>query len=130
MLYVYRYLKKLQTIDVLKQNSFFQKLKLYPIILTIIWVFPTFNRFSSLILGYRAEWTHIMHIFFESLIGFINMILYALTPKVKAIIKDKFQKLYKKKSEIDMQALQKKTDDIHRTSTLVTNTSEDDQYGI
>ena len=130
MLYAYRYLKKLETIGVLKQQSFFNKLRLYPIIFTIIWLFPTFNRYSTLIVGYQAEWTHIMHSFFESVIGFVNMILYALNPKVKAIIKQKLKALYKKKFEIDLQTLQEKKDNIHRTSTLAPTSFEEKQSEI
>lgn len=128
MLYIYRYLKRLETIQIISQTSLFRKLRLYPIIMIILWAFPIINRFSFIFFGYSGNWTHIIHILCLSLIGIINTLLFALNPKVKKVIEDLKNELLSKKSKvdeekvIDMQNLQPK---LKRASTNLT-TLEDD----
>jgi hypothetical protein len=99
MMFILRYLKKLQKMNLVKKTTLFYKLRFYPIVLTILWIFPTFNRFSSEIANYQNNWTHCAHIGCESLVGVTNMVYYALTPKVQTILKNKFKSVFHKKEK-------------------------------
>lgn len=80
--------------NLVKKTGLFYKLRFYPIVLTILWVFPIFNRFSYEIAGYNNNWTHFAHIICESLVGTTNMIYYALNPKVRLLIKNKIKSIF------------------------------------
>lgn len=131
MFYIYKYLKRLQNINLLAKTKIFHKLIWYPIIFTIMWAFPIVNRFSTIIFGYRAEWAFILHMVFLSLMGFCNTMLYALSPKVKILIKEKIRKLFmKKKIEatlIDLTPIQQdKVKEIVMTQMTTENDEEID----
>lgn len=106
---------KLQKMNIVKKTSLFYKLRFYPLILTILWIFPTFNRFSYEIGHYTSNWTHFAHIACESLVGVTNMIYYALTPKVRAILKKKYCFIFYKSHKKDI--LMVTTDEKDRGST-------------
>jgi len=96
-MFIYRYLRKLEKMNLVKKSSLFYKLRFYPIILTILWIFPTFNRFSSQIANYHNNWTYFAHILCESLMGVTNMLYYAFTPQVQKILKNKYREIFQKK---------------------------------
>ena len=126
MLYVYRYLKKLQNFNIIKQTSLFNKLRLYPIIFAILWTFPTINRISGILFDYQANWAQVMHIVCVSLFGVINMLLYAVNPKVKKVIKELIKRIFSGKKDdnmiVDMQILP----ETKRKCTQMTVETEED----
>lgn len=65
------------------------KLRFYPLVLAILWIFPTINRFFPYIFDYDKEWTYIAHIFCESLLGLANLLILALNPKNKRQLPEK-----------------------------------------
>lgn len=126
--FIYRYLRRLQAIDILKQtSSIFQKLRLYPIVFVTLWSFPLLNRLLEIFFGKALEWARILSIFCLSLIGFSHMMLYAINPKVKELLRRKFNSLKKKNSieepGIDMSVIQEQ----HVPSLHTQNTTETDE---
>lgn len=125
--YIYRYLKRLQNFNIIKSVSLFNKLRLYPIILTILWSFPIFNRFSAWIFGYNSRWTSVMHISSVGFIGFVNMVLYSMNPKVKKVLKDYFTKGREiKKEEEQMIDMQNMEENKEKNNTEITLETEDE----
>ena len=68
------------------------RLRFYPLILVISFVFATANRLYSIISSdqVEVEWLIILHIIFGNLNGFINAGFYGLTKKVQGLIKARF----------------------------------------
>ena len=86
-LYIRRHLQHLR---MLKVDAFYERIKYFPIMLTIFWTFPSVNRILQMA-GRKAFIPEVLHIIFESSYGFCNMMLYAMNPAVKSIIKAKVQ---------------------------------------
>lgn len=59
-------------------------------ILIAWWSVPSIHRLYQIISGKDSEVLGSFHIFFESSYGFVNMIVYALNPKVRKILKQRF----------------------------------------
>lgn len=96
-----------------------------------MWVFPIVNRFSTIIFGYKSEWAFILHMVFLSLMGICNTILYAFSPKVKILIKEKIKKMFmRRKTEgtlIDLTPIkQEKEKEIVLTQMTTENDEEID----
>ena len=129
-MFVYNFLKKLERIDTVHKNSLFNKLKFYPIVLTLLWIFPIFNRMSYEIFHYKNNWTSFAHIACESFVGITNMVFYAFSPKVKVILKNKFcstvsserKEILMESEEIDKNVVERNS--THDISTLGINNKE------
>ena len=130
IMFVYNFLKKLERIDTVHKNSLFNKLKFYPIVLTLLWIFPIFNRMSYEIFHYKNNWTSFAHIACESFVGITNMVFYAFSPKVKVILKNKFcstvsserKEILMESEEIDKNVVERNS--THDISTLGINNKE------
>ena len=85
--------KKLKRLKVLNNHTFYDKIKYFPLVLTIWWTIPTIHRLYQMIYGKDNFLLAAIHVFCESSYGFVNMILYALNPKVRSIIRNKFRSL-------------------------------------
>ena len=86
--------KRLNSLRILNVNCFYEKVKYFPIFLILCWIFPSINRILQ-ISDKKIYWMEVLHIIFESSIGFLNMIVYALSPGVKFIIKENYRSFSK-----------------------------------
>ena len=73
-----------------KDVSVLKRLQLYPLILVFCWFWGTINRIYSIFYKTPPIWLQGLHIFFGNLQGIINAIIYGLTGKVKALLREKF----------------------------------------
>ena len=101
-LYISRYLKKLEKLNIVEKSSLIYKLRFYPLIVATLWIFPIFNRFSHEIADYRNDWTHVAHICCESLLGLTNMLYYTCNPKVKNTLKQNCRSIFTKKMIVEV----------------------------
>lgn len=85
-------MKKLESLHIIHKTSIFTKLRYYPLILALLWIFPIINRFAPYFFDYNPVWTNLAHIICESLVGMSNMLLLALTPKARKILREKICK--------------------------------------
>lgn len=82
---------KLQEANLVEKNSFYEKIKYFPFFLVVWWICPMIHRIYQLIVGEESFILAVIHIFFESSYGCINMLVYAMNPKVRIIIIKKFR---------------------------------------
>lgn len=86
--------KTLSKYPMLNINTFYDKIKYFPFVLILWWIFPSVNRILQMT-GNKIFAIEVLHIAFESSYGFCNMIVYGLNPTVKAIIVEIFRKIKK-----------------------------------
>ena len=89
----------IQIIDYIKN-----KLILIPILMSVCWIIPTIDRILDF-LGYSNEYLSMIHSFATAITGFLNSIVYALSPGTWELFKNKCYQLngcifgiFKKKS--------------------------------
>lgn len=89
-------LKKFQGIDTMDNLAFINKIKYFPIFLIIWWIGPTIHRIYQMVSGEDLFFMAVLHVFCESSYGCVNTLLYAINPRIREIILQKFKKNYKK----------------------------------
>lgn len=90
MVYIGRSLRQMRRKKLVENIDFYNKIKYFPMILIAWWSFPSIHRLYQIISGKDSLVLGVFHIFFESSYGFVNMIVYALNPKVRGILREKF----------------------------------------
>lgn len=68
------------------------KLILIPILMSVCWIIPTIDRISNF-LGYSNDYLSIIHSFATAITGFLNSIIYALSPGTWELFKSKCSQL-------------------------------------
>ena len=97
MINIRRTLRRLEDMNIMADEHFYQKIKYFPIVLIIWWFVPSVHRLYTMIFGEEIFILAVIHVFCESSYGFVNMLLYALNPKVKRIIVKKIKNMFRKK---------------------------------
>lgn len=93
-LYMRRQLKKLKILEV---EMFYNKIKYFPIAMMIWWTPASIDRILQMIGTENLFAFDVIHIMFESSYGMCNMFIYALSPKVRTLIRRRMCKWFLKK---------------------------------
>ena len=99
MIYIRRYLNHLEQITIMKNDHFYQKIKYFPLVLTLWWTFPTIHRIYQMVYETDVFFLGAIHVFCESSYGFANMILYAMNPRIKHLISERIKQIFKRKNK-------------------------------
>jgi hypothetical protein len=70
-----------------RQLKLIKRLKFYPMILIVCWIFGTINRVYLFVAPNDPQaWLTILHVFFGSINGLFNAIVYGISGPVKVLI--------------------------------------------
>lgn len=127
---IYLVIKSLKNVGITsEEQSWVFKLRFYPLILIICWGWASIQFISELISWNNKNrmWLLFLHVFFSSLQGLFNAILYGLNGSVKKILKFNLCKCFftqLKKDSIDGVEL----DDQFKQRTSLASTLTNDYY--
>ena len=71
-----------------QENDFIKRLRWYPAVLIICWVFPTFQRIYSAINNRSIYWMLLFHVSLVGLQGFLNFLVYGFTESVRMVLRE------------------------------------------
>lgn len=100
---IHQSLIKLEEAKIVEKNSFYEKIKYFPCMLIIWWIFPTIHRIYQMSTGEDSFFLASMHVFCESSYGCINFLLYAMNPRVRASLVENIRRILGKEKAENME---------------------------